>query len=69
MDVLDVEIFGPNVGLRQSHEIGRAGDKVGKFAGNPPGHEAAHRDTGDGAVVAICEGSQGFIDGGDEFGK
>ena len=69
VDVLDVEVFRPNGGFRQSHEIGRAGDKVGEFAGNPPGHEAAHRDTGDGAVVAICEGSQGFIDGGDELGK
>ena len=66
---IDVEILGAGRGFDGAAETGGAADEIGALRCLENGQKAAGGGTGDGAVVAVGDGAQGFVDVLDEFGE
>ncbi len=64
---IDVEILGAGRGIDGTAETGCAADEIGALRCLENGQKAAGGRAGDGAVVAVGDGAQGFVDVLDEF--
>src|SRR5690348_4361024 len=66
---IDVELLGAGRGLDDPAETGGAPDEIGALCGLENGQKAAGGGARDAPVIAVGDGSQGFVDVLDEFGE